>query len=143
MLPPIVNTEELPDFWHCGMNTYDKARSRCSAKERSAIFMHDFFASLEFKAQTGNTFETQTQTSQLSESQDLPRESVDSKVSEDADHIKNTRRDIILMGLTTAEAPMVPSKKKKSGKETMRAPKPLITKYYFHDSLMKEAKSTA
>jgi hypothetical protein len=162
MLPPTLSVAEvdaLPEKWFCGMNVYDALRSKCSAKERDNKYMSKFFLEQVLRATLSDVQESESnlqdvQGSQLSQSshmsigsQNLPRESVresvDSRLSpEDDEHIANTQRDEILTGLTQVQAP-------KSGldiKGTVHhgiSSKSLITKFYFHDSMMKDASSGA
>ena len=139
MLPPTVDTDTLPESWYCELNDFDKARSRCGAKERDAAFYHKFFLEQAVKASEIST-ESQpiiqdSQNSQFADSQTtLPRQSVDSRAPEDDEKIANTRRDVILSRLLDVQAPR---SSKKKGQAI--SPKDLITKHFFHDSLMKEA----
>lgn len=150
MLHPVKDDDTvLPEQWFCSMNIHDKARSDCDAEEKSNKWMSTFYEKemkaliedanpVEVGAESSSTNEEKghSQASQSSMgSQSTPIDSLD-------EHNANTKRDAILMGLMKIRAPKADSKKKRRGKMQETTTKALITKYYFHDSLMKEASAS-
>ena len=114
MLPPQVDVENLPDKWFCSMNVYDKPRSNCDAVERDAAFYDKLFH------QESSNGEANQQQS------DLEPE----KTSHDI--MKKTQRDVILQQLLADFESTTSNRKKRKSKMS------LISKYYFHDSLVGE-----
>jgi hypothetical protein len=144
MLPPSLSAsdvEKFPDSWYCEMNYYDEARSKCKAKARDARYMHQFFQEQAYQQSMGGNAVENSQNSQNSsdknekELKTPTKESADTKVPEDDEHITNTKRDEVLVGLLEVKASKVSGKEKNAGHQQSS----LIAKYYFHDSLMKEA----
>lgn len=161
MLPPTLSQAEvdaLPDVWYCKMNVYDPTRASCRAKERDGKFMTLFYQNEAMKVNDPSLSQqaqpTQELTgskepllSQLSQTSNVStgsggefaphesiRDSVDSKMRGD-DHAINTERDEILTGLLQVQAP---SGRTGAIDNHSANAKQLITKYYFHDSLLEE-----
>lgn len=65
----------------------------------------------------------------------MPRDSIDTR-TEDKSKVENTERDVILSKLINIPAPKI---KKKSNQKARDISTPLVSKYYFHDSLMADA----
>lgn len=62
---------------------------------------------------------------------------------EDIEKIENTKKDVILTKLLEVPAPSASRGSQVNKKKEKREFKALVTKYYYHDSLMKEATKTA
>jgi hypothetical protein len=131
MLPPWVDVEDLPDKWYCSMNE-DKKRSSCNAKERDAEYYHTLFQFSE------NAYIPSSQDMSIDESQ--PDESAVPVNRDDADDTEEkTKRDVILERLARTFMPSSSSataiEKTEQNKNNSNA---VISKYYFHESLMKD-----
>jgi hypothetical protein len=152
MLPPSLSSadvESLPDKWYCHMNHYDKDRSTCDAKEESKEFMVKFFeeqARLELEGNQKSRLyqkEISNPSSELSSKKQVKDTSCTTKTDNsnsscpDDEKTRNTKRDEVLAGLLKVEAPTTQKKGKVRAESSQTSHKPLITKYFFHDSLTK------
>ncbi len=117
MLPGHLDADTLPDFWCCYMNEHDPERQDCEAEEKDVNFYRHLYNN--------------------DDNHDVPTKAQESGPAQDArsedttDKQKNTERDVILS--TLLKIPVPKSKKKKGDGDA------LVSKYYFHDSLMAEA----
>ena len=128
MLPSFVEVETLPEKWYCHMNEFDKARSKCSAAEKDAKYMFDFFKRRAQHFAEGGT-ESQLE-SQAVTTTGLTTSIADKNTgssNENAEFKTKTERDAILMDLLEIRT------KTKKGNE-----KSLVAKHYFHDSLVRD-----
>ena len=128
MLPGFVEVETLPEKWYCNMNEFDKARSICSAEEKDAKYMFDFFRRKAQHLAEGGT-ESQLE-SQAVTATGLTTPIVDKNTNSSNENIefkKKTERDAILIDLLEMRT------KTKKGNE-----KSLVAKHYFHDSLVRD-----
>ncbi len=156
MLPPTLSQAEADalnddELWSCEMNVYDPTRSTCRAKERDGKYMTEFYqneaAKLNdpsFVPASKESSMSQASNASNSQNQDVPPESIRDTIdlnNEDDDHVTNTERDEILTGLLQVQAPKLGKKGDVDHHST--SSKSLITKYYFHDSLMKETNAVA
>ena len=127
MLSPQVAVEDLLDRWYCEMNVEDKPRSSCKAEQKDVIFYNSLFHG-QTMGSKGN------ENNQESSNQENVREegTIDQPL-EDKEKTDNTKRDVILETLLKVPGSAPISKKDKSSSTL------LISKYYFHDSLLKES----
>jgi len=123
MLSMYEDVENLPDKWFCEMNTYDKARSHCSAKERSKEWYVNFWLQQMDGTTSGVT----------NEGTSLGQESLD--VKEDSSKLEKTKRDLILTRLLAFKKEVSSDEEKDVKDKT--SPSSLISKYYFDDRLLK------
>jgi len=139
MLPPNADTDKLgaDDFWFCGLNDYDIRTNECEKKERDVKYYNKLFWEKNDNAvshqEKGNASERQN--SNLP----MPRDSIDTR-TEDKSKVENTERDVVLSKLINIPAPKV---KKKSNQKARDIATPLVSQYYFHDSLMADANTKA
>ena len=125
MLPPWSKIEDLPDQWYCSMNE-DIARSSCKKKERDAAFYHNLFYHGE------NTFVPTSQDMSVDESQPTESEPLQNDDTDDTE--EKTKRDVILERLTRTFMP----KSLENTDQNKTSSNAIISKYYFHESLMKD-----
>ena len=138
MLPPHVEVEDLPDKWFCHMNVHDKPRSSCNAVERDAKFYEKLFYNDQSKKDP-NVEPTQ---STMEEEEEWINESqpVEEVVIDDKEKNEKTKRDVILERLLmTNLSTSLSEKSKKKNKKDKTNSNALISKYYFHESLLKES----
>jgi hypothetical protein len=93
----------------------------------------------KLEKQVGET-QGETQISSHVSEQNMRESGADADATvEDVEKIESTKKDVILTKLLEIPAPSAPGGKHKNKKNRNVEFKALITKYYYHDSLMKEA----
>jgi len=159
MLPPTTDVAELPDKWYCYMNVDDKPRAVCSAKEMNEKFYHKLFYSQE-----GTTSGQSSNNDQDDIDRGINIESTaGTEVKEDdVDKVQYTKRDGVLqkvlalsetssskttvehkIKLETCSSTSVERKIKsetgssKTSQDRRHKSVALISRYYFHESLLK------
>lgn len=110
MLPADADLEDLPDKWFCEMNVDDDLNNDCSASEKDAKWY-------------GRHFSDQHEVLRDSPAKCIARDSFDSAIPQDQKALL-VERDEILKHLLEVTA----DKRKNS----------VISKYYFHDTLLEE-----
>ena len=157
MLPPTVTQAEMDRLenkkWYCNMNVYDPARSTCKAKERDQAYMSEFFlaqrnelralsasAGMKSSSTTSTTATTTAPAQESAPSATNPTETVD------REHDMNTEKDVILKQLLKIKEPKSRGRSGSDNHKVMDVDfeaeaKSLVTKFYFHDSLMEESTS--
>lgn len=114
MLPPNVDPENLPDKWYCSMNE-DVEHADCSIEERDDKFYHKYFAKKNQVNQENDSNAITPEVSKVSKIDKNPDTPVD-----DTEKETKTKRDQILSKILEGTR--------------------IISKYNFHDSMLKDAK---
>ena len=157
-----VKDGEFDGFWCCDMNKYDKPRAKCEAKERDQAWYHMYFQKEIARRQKKELAKLQRQEQReklalSQESQDIlvsqsqeptlyeseMRESMDVGRREDPNKGRNTSRDVILRRLIYTAGGSKASHEGSSKKGQKKHVSSWISKYHFHESLLKDDKQEA
>jgi hypothetical protein len=140
MLPlEAADAEHLPDKWFCEMNTHDKDRSNCAAKERDAKWYSAYFARKRQSAEGCANGEAPQGRESIASCTEL-NDSTTSK-AKDAEAIKDsfTKQDPVLQHLLTLSTRKSKDEDCSSMTESRRTQTSLISTYHFHDALVEES----
>lgn len=164
IIPPWAEVKdgEFDGFWCCDMNKYDKPRAKCEAKERDQAWYHMYFQKEIARRQKKELAKLQRQEQReklalSQESQDIlvsqsqeptlyeseMRESMDVGRREDPNKGRNTSRDVILRRLIYTAGGSKASHEGSSKKGQKKHVSSWISKYHFHESLLKDDKQEA
>ena len=157
----LVESVELPEQWNCSMNIFDKERSNCDAPQETDSFYANLINKRRMRALRLDSTRDESMTNNPSQSN--TRNAVDTvpvelpvKPQNDENKAEFTKRDVILNRLlappevkSTSNEIRIPKKSKfasktqervvedkRKGEKTSAAS--IISKYYFHDALLKE-----
>ena len=142
MLHPSVDVGDLSDKWFCAMNELDKPRSFCTAKElNEKAYSRIFYGENKNVAQEKNNNGSNSLDPQKDDNCNGNEESF-SQVSHDhvvEDNHKDdkTKRDVILDNLVKTVVISSTSAEISNGNKS--ASNAIISKYYFHEFLVKDS----